>query len=133
MPHMAAMDELVELIVGTVGIDRSVAEKAVGIILDFLIKEGPEGAVNELLTALPGAREAAAAADTSGEETGGAGGLFGAMGGLMGAANRLMAAGLTMSQVQSVTREVVAFARKKLGEDAVGQIVGSIPGLGQIV
>jgi hypothetical protein len=130
---MAAMDELVEHIVGTVGIDRGVAEKAVGIILDFLIKEGPEGAVNELLVALPGAREAAAAAGAGGEETGGAGGLFGAMGGLMGAANRLMAAGLTMSQVQAVTREVVAFARNRLGEDAVGQIVGSIPGLGQIV
>ena len=128
---MAAMDELVEHIVGTVGIDRGAAKKAVGIILDFLIKEGPEGAVNELLTALPGAREAAAG--VGGEETGGASGLFGAMGGLMGAANRMMAAGLTMSQVQSVTREVVAFARKRLGEDAVGQIVGSIPGLGQIV
>jgi hypothetical protein len=128
---MAAMDELVEHIVGTVGIDRGIAEKAVGIILDFLIKEGPEGAVNKLLTALPGAREAAAAAGAGSEETGG--GLFGAMGGLMGAANRLMAAGLTMSQVQAVTREVVAFARKRLGEDTVGQIVGSIPGLGQIV
>jgi hypothetical protein len=129
---MAAMDELVEHIVGTVGIDRGIAEKAVGIILDFLIKEGSEGAVNELLTALPGARKAAAAAGAGGEETGNSG-LFGAMGGLMGAANRMMAAGLTMSQVQAVTREVVAFARKRLGEDTVGQIVGSIPGLGQIV
>ena len=126
---MAAVDELVEHIVGTVGIDRNIAEKAVGIILDFLIKEAPGDAVNKLLDAFPGAREAAAAQAVDG---GGGEGLFGAMGGLMGAATRLMAVGLSMSQVQAVTREVVAYARTKVGEDVVGQVVGSIPGLSQI-
>ena len=38
--------------------------------------------------------------------------MFG-MGGIMGAANRLMAAGLSMGQVQSVTREVVATPEKE--------------------
>jgi hypothetical protein len=38
-----------------------------------------------------------------------------------------------MSQMQSVTREVIAYAREKAGEDAVGEIVGSIPGLGQFI
>jgi hypothetical protein len=123
---MAAVDELVQHIEGTVGIGHDVAEKSVAIILDFLIKEAPEDALSGLLAAFPGAREAAAAAP-------GGEGMFGGMGGLMGAANRLMGAGLTMSQVQTVTREVVAFARKKAGEDAVGQLVGSIPGLSQIV
>ena len=126
---MAAVDELVEHIVGTVGIDRNIAEKAVGIILDFLIKEAPGDAVNKLLDAFPGAREAAAAQAVDG---GDGEGLFGAMGGLMGAATRLMAVGLSMSQVQAVTREVVAYARTKVGEDVVGQVVGSIPGLSQI-
>jgi hypothetical protein len=44
-----------------------------------------------------------------------------------------MAIGLGMDQMQGVTREVIAYAREKLGEDSVGEIVGSIPGLGQFV
>jgi hypothetical protein len=53
------------------------------------------------------------------------------MGGLMGAANRLMAAGLSMGQLQCVTRELVAHGRETAGEDTVGEIVGAIPGLSQ--
>jgi hypothetical protein len=32
-----------------------------------------------------------------------------------------------------VTREIIAYSREKAGEDAVGEIVGSIPGLGQFI
>jgi hypothetical protein len=38
-----------------------------------------------------------------------------------------------MGQVQSVSREMFAFGREKAGEDAMGAIVGAIPGLGQFV
>ncbi len=51
------------------------------------------------------------------------------MGGDMGAGMSMMAAGLSMGQVQDVTREFIAFARQKVGEDAVGEFVGAIPGL----
>ena len=51
----------------------------------------------------------------------------------MGAGTKMMAAGLSMGQVQGVTREIIAYAREKAGEDAVGEIVGAIPGLGQFV
>lgn len=34
------MDELIDRIVAQVGVDRSVAEKAVCIILDFLLRKG---------------------------------------------------------------------------------------------
>jgi hypothetical protein len=60
------------------------------------------------------------------------GGMF-AMGGIMGAGTKMMATGLSMAQVQGVTRETLAFAREQAGEDAVGEIVGAIPGLGQFV
>lgn len=116
------MDELIGRLVTEVGIDRAVAEKAVGIILAFLAKEGPADKVSALLERMPGAQAALEAA-------GGPGG----MGGIMGAGTRLMAAGLNMGQVQSVTRTVMAFAREKAGEDAVGEIVGAIPGLSQFV
>jgi hypothetical protein len=38
-----------------------------------------------------------------------------------------------MGQIQGVTRETIAYAREKAGEDVVGQIVGAIPGLDQFV
>jgi len=122
------MDELVERLAARCGVERSAAEKAVGIILDFLRKEGPPEKVQALMDKMPGAE--AAAANAAEQSTGG--GMFG-MGGIMGAANRLMAAGLSMGQVQSVTREVVAYAREKAGEDVVGEVVGAIPGLSQFV
>ncbi|MFL4967095.1 MAG: DUF2267 domain-containing protein [Xanthobacteraceae bacterium] len=120
------MDELVERLTAKCGVERSAAEKSVGIILDFLRKEGPPDKVPTLLDKMPGAEALAASA---GEQQGSGGG----MAGIMGAANRLMAAGLSMGQVQCVTREVVAYAREKAGEDAVGEVVGAIPGLSQFV
>ena len=69
------MNELIGRLVAEHGIDRDVAEKAVGIILAFLIKEGPADKVKPLIDRMPGAQ---AAADASG------GGGFG-MGGIMGA------------------------------------------------
>lgn len=122
------MEELIGRLVANSGVERSTAEKSVGIILDFLRKEGPSDKVQALIDKMPGAEALIAAAGANP----GSGGLFG-MGGIMGAANRLMAAGLSMGQVQSVTREVVAYAREKAGEDTVGEVVGAVPGLGQFV
>ena len=45
----------------------------------------------------------------------------------------MMSAGLSMGQVQGVTRQFIAFAREKVGEDSVGEIVGAIRGLSQFV
>lgn len=118
------MDELIGRLVAALGIERNVAEKAVIIILEFLRKEAPDKA-GPLLDNLPGAAALLAAQPPSG------GGF--AMGGIMGAGTKLMGAGLSMGQVQGVTREVLAFAREKAGEDAVGEVVGAIPGLSQFV
>jgi hypothetical protein len=114
------MDELVGRIVAELGIDRDVAEKAVGIILAFLIKEGPADKIKPLLDAMPGAEAAAAAAP--------AGGMFG---GIMGVGSQLMGLGLGMGEVQGIARTLLAYARERVGEDAVGEMVGSIPGLSQ--
>ena len=123
------MDELVDRIVANVGVDRSVAEKSVGIIFDFLSKEGPTEKVQALLDRLPGANEAVAAAHAS--DAGG--GVFGSMGGIMGVGSRLMAAGLGMGEIQGVTREIIAYAREKVGDETVDSIVGAVPGLSQFI
>jgi len=124
------MDELIARLVADVGIDRATAEKAIGIIFEFLVKEGPADKVQPLLAKLPGA-EAVMQKAASESDAGGA--MAGAMGGVMGAGMRMMSAGLSMGQVQSVTRAVIAYTREKAGEDAVGEIVAAIPGLAQFV
>src|SRR5215470_3776117 len=105
------MDELVDQVVGNVGIDRTVAERAVGIILDFLATEGPAEPVEALVGRLPGAAEAIASARAEG------GGLSASAGGIMGVGSRLMSAGLDMGEIQGVARELIAYARDKAGDD----------------
>lgn len=123
------MDELISRLVTNVGVDRNSAEKAVGIIFEFLRKEGPPEKVQALIDRLPGAEQlmqAGEGVDASG------GGMF-AMSGIMGAGTKMMAAGLSMGQVQAVTKEVIAYAREQAGDEAIGEIAGAIPGLGQFI
>ena len=121
--HEGIMEELVARLSANVGIDKATAEKAVGIILEFLKKEGPADTVQTLLDKLPGAEALIA-------QQAGGGGMF-SMGGIMGVGTKLMGIGLNMGQVQGVAKEVIAFAREKAGEDTIGEIVGAIPGLSQ--
>lgn len=128
------MDELISRIAAAAGLDDALARKAAGIILAFLQKEGPSAEIAQLFAALPGAQQLAEA------EGGGKGGLLGAIGGLMGGSGgvmalggQLMGAGLSMVQIQTVSKEMFAAGREKAGEDAMGAIVGAIPGLGQFV
>ncbi|MCA3563672.1 MAG: DUF2267 domain-containing protein [Methylocystis sp.] len=128
------MEELINRLVASVGIDADLARKAVGIILGFLQKEGPPPEVTAMLDAMPGARELIA--EYAGAGSGGVlGGLMGMMGGggVMGLGQQLMSAGLSMGQLSEVGKETFAFGREKAGEDAMGAIVGAIPGLSQFV
>ncbi len=118
------MDELIARLVTDVGVDRSAAEKAVGIILDFLVKEGPADKVQPLMAKLPGAE--ALRAKTGSESSG-------LMSGVMGAGMRMMSAGLTMGEVQDVARAVLAYAREKAGDKAISEVGAAIPGLAQFV
>src|SRR5262249_321290 len=73
-PVGGQMDELIGRLVANVGVDRTAAEKAVGVILQFLIKEGPADKVQSLIDKLPGAEaamQAAGADDGSGAMFGG--------------------------------------------------------------
>ena len=88
----------------------------------------------DLLAALPGAQELAdAEGGAKGGMLGAIGGLMGGGGGVMALGGQLMGAGLSMPQIQSVSKEMFAVGREKAGEDAMGAIVGAIPGLGQFV
>jgi hypothetical protein len=127
------MEELIGRITAAAGIDAGLAQKAVGMILNFLKKEGPAAEVGQLVEALPGAEALMAANTGGGGLMGGLAGMMPGGGGVMGLGASLMGAGLSMGQVQSVSKEMFAFGREKAGEDAMGAIVGAIPGLGQFV
>jgi len=122
------MDELIERLVANVGIDKATAEKAIGIILGFLKSEGPSDKVQAIIDALPGAEVAIKAGE---EVSGGLGGMLG--GGIMAVGSKLMSAGLGMGEITSVSREILDYARSKIGSEAVDEIVASVPGLSQFV
>jgi hypothetical protein len=125
------MEELLARVTERTGLDAATATKAIGIILDFVRKEGPTDEVNQLLAAVPGAEAAIAQAD---EEGGGIAGMMGALGGgVMALGGQLMGAGVSMGQMEPLGRELFAYAREKAGEDVVGRIVGAIPGVSQFV
>ena len=127
------MEELIARVTQKTGLEQATARKAIGIILAYLQKEGPQTEVNQLIEALPGAQEAI---DESKNGNGGGGlmGMMGSMGGgVMALGGQLMGVGVSMGQMQPLGKELFAYGREKAGEDVMGPIVGSIPGLSQFV
>lgn len=122
------MDELISRITENVGIDADKAKSAVGMILGFLQKEGPEDKIGEMMASMPGAQELVDGA------SGGGGMLSGLMGGgVMGLGTSLMGMGLGMGEISGISKETIAFAKEKAGDDPVDSVIGAIPGLSQFV
>jgi hypothetical protein len=119
------MDELIGRLASKAGIDGAVAEKTVGIILNFLRSEGPSDKVQELIDQIPGAEAVIAASNNNGTISR----LMG--GGLMAVGTRLMGLGLGMGEIQSIARELFRFGRDKIGADQMGAIIAGTPGLSQ--
>jgi hypothetical protein len=126
------MEELIARVTEKTGLDQATARKAIGIILGYLQKEGPPNEVNQLIQSLPGAMDAIEQAKTG--ASGGLMGMVGSMGGgVMALGGQLMGAGVSMGQMQPLGQELFAYGREKAGEDTMGAIVGSIPGLSGFV
>ena len=119
------MDELIGRLATKAGIDSAVAEKTVGIILNFLRSEGPSDKVQALIDQIPGAEAAIAASNNNGTLSR----LMG--GGLMAVGTRLMGLGLGMTEIQNIARELFRFGRDKIGADQMGAIIAGTPGLSQ--
>ena len=75
---------------------------SIGLVLAFLKKEGPQLEIGQLIAALPGADELIASTSSGG------GGIMGVAGGggLMALAGQLTSAGLDMSQMQAVGKQL---------------------------
>ena len=135
------MDNLIARVATAANITPDIARKAVALIGDFIQREAPEEAVRDLFdkaTAFPAI--IASSTSTGGEGMGiGLKGLMGVAsgamggGGLMALGSELMGLGLGMDQIQTVGREVFAFVREVAGDETVGEIAASIPGLSQFI
>ena len=134
------MENLIAEVAAGAGVAPDVARKAVALIVDFLRREAPEDAVKLLFEKAPAFRAIAATSSTGGEGLSpmlrgmmgtGAGSMGG--GGLMALGGDLMNLGLDMTQVQTVGKKVFGYAREKGGDELVGEISGSIPGLAQFI
>ena len=120
------MEQLITRITDSVGIDADKARNAVGAILAFLQKEGPDDEVAKMLADIPSAHETISQADSGGM-------LSGAMPGVMGLGSQLMGMGLGMGEIQGVAKETIAFAKEHAGEETVDNVIAAIPGLGQFI
>lgn len=131
------MEELLARVCARTGLDAATAQAAIGHILAYLQKEGPQAKVSRLMAALPGAEGLIAESDaTEGNAGGGLLGMLGGMlggGGVMALGQKLLSAGVPMGQLQPLGEELFAVGREKAGEDVMGPIVSSIPGLSQFV
>jgi hypothetical protein len=120
------MDELIALLATRAGIEGAVAEKTIGIILDFLRNGGPSEKVQALIDQIPGAEAAIVASDKGNA----IGKLMG--GGLMAVGTRLMGLGLGIADIQNVARELFRFGRDKIGAKQMSEIIAGTPGLSQL-
>ncbi|MDE2363632.1 MAG: DUF2267 domain-containing protein [Hyphomicrobiales bacterium] len=129
------MEELIQRITAATGLDPQVARQAVGMILGFIQKHAPEGAMGDLLKSIPGASEAV----ESGADAGGGGlmgklggmlgGIGGGAGGLMALAGQLQAKGLDMGQMKTVGQQIFQYGEEQIGPDKAREVFKNIPGL----
>jgi hypothetical protein len=130
------MEELIARVASAANIAPDQAQRAIGLIFAFLKKEGPTAEVMDMLQALPGAEDAAAAGETDKPSSSGLlGGLMSMMGGggLMGLAGQLTGIGLGTGEMATVGKELFAYAKEKAGEERVSHVANAIPGLGQFI
>jgi hypothetical protein len=135
------MENLVARVATAADLSPDVARKAVALIGDFLQREAPEEAVNDLFKKAPAFPSIIASSTQTGGEGMGKdikglmGVASGAMGGggLMALGSELLSLGLDMEQIQTIGKEVFAYAREKAGDEVVGEISASIPGLSQFI
>ena len=135
------MDNVIARVATAANLSPEVARKAVALIVDFVQREASEDAVKDLFDKAPALQAIVA----SGSPTGGEGmglGLKGLMGiaagamgggGLMALGGQLMGLGLSRDQIQTAGKEVFSYAREVAGDQTIGELAASIPGLSQFI
>jgi len=129
------MEDLINRVVENVGIDSATAQPAIGVVLNLLKSVLPEGTVQSLMSAIPGAdtlMDAAKAQAGSGGITGILGGALasvtgGSTGAVTKALGQLQGLGLDTGTSKSLVTEVVNFAKENAPAEVVAQIEQNMP------
>ncbi len=134
------MKELIDRLVEKIGIDATTAENVLGIVFNLFKDKVSNEQFNTLLNAVPGAQALLEKGSNTSETGSGLGGMLsGAIGALTGNEDlmstfmKLQSEGLNIEQAQNAGKEILNFAKEKVGEDAVKDIANSIPGLSQLL
>jgi len=130
------MDDLIGRLVANSGVDWTAAEEAVGIVAQFLLQEEPCATDRALIQYMPGQDAAMSASPPRSRSPGMLDArLFDArtLDASIGVSVPVTSAGPGFGERRGAAREPMSFARDNAGEDAVGLVVGAIPGLGQFV
>ncbi len=131
------MEELSRRVIDVTSLDPAIAKVAIGHVLLFLRDEVPGGHVAEFIDKMKGAREAVAAAQSTGD--GGVTQAIEAMTSFMGhgradlniLVGKLANLGLTETQSENLLREIVARAEILIGADGVAKIKAMLPALAE--
>ena len=136
-PDGENMEELIANIASKMGISEELSKKAVSMVLSLVRQQGDDSLVGQLFDKMPGAADLADEGTSTLESGKGGGGLMGMVGGMLGggagqvmsAVSLLQSDGLDTDQIKKLGREVLNHAKEQGGDDLVGQITSSIPGL----
>ena len=134
------MDNVIARVATAANLSPDVARKIVALIVDFIQREASEDAVQGSVLQGAGAagdrrlgrvdRRRGHGVSLKGLMGIAAGAMGG--GGLMALGGELMGLGLSMDQIQTAGREVFAYAREVAGDQTIGEITASIPGLAAV-
>ena len=155
------MQEIIDKIAAQVGIDPAVADKAVAMIVNFIVTQVPAEYADMIKQNVPGFEELAtvgAAHTQAAEAEGGGGGLMGALGGLMGGGSlmgalgglmggsqgggmgaamallgNLQKDGLDIGQIKDVAGGLVGNLRQVAGDEVVDKLMAQIPGAEHLI
>ncbi|MCC0005107.1 MAG: hypothetical protein H6872_08110 [Methylobacteriaceae bacterium] len=132
------MEELIQRITAATGIDDSVARQAVGLILGFLKKHAPEGAIGDLINSIPAATKRLRKRRRRRRRPDGRARRHARRSrrrrrGMMALAGQLKEKGLDMDQIKGVGQQIFEYGGEQIGPDRVREIAQGIPGLAQMM
>lgn len=132
------MQELIESLSTKLGIDKSIAEKATGVALDFLKDKLDDGVFAQLLAKLPNA------SGLLGQEEGKSGGMLGSLlgaagsavggeaGGALELAGKLKDTGMDTSKFGDFSAMVTDYIQRQAGDNLFGKILNQVPELAKL-
>jgi hypothetical protein len=135
------IDELIEATADNAGLSDEQARLGLSGALVLIERHADKDKVQELLTAIPGARELAMEGAALTQSRGIVSGLVGRAGGSSGAAmadamtinQHLARAGINVSDMQEILPIAMTFVQQKTGKDLLRDVLLSIPGLGPLL